>query len=435
MRHQTKYIPMAVALFLVGMGCQTTSTTPSVSNSRGLDGNDRPPCPNLYDKSLWSDCYGTVTSVDGRIYVGQWKEGLPHGQGDFTFVNGAKYVGEIKGGLQHGQGTYTDQKGSIYIGEWKRGKQHGRGSLNEHNGSKYTGEWKSGKFDGQGVITFSDGRIYEGYFENGEFKYAQKVSPTVTNDRSISPRIRKKPKRQTRKTDASPSIISSSTGSGFFVSKLGHVVTNEHIVRNCGSITVGDNGKKQVATMIVETDKRKDLALLKISSIKLTSADTKTLIRKLDIKVVPLAAGGLLRLEGVELGERVLVAGYPYGEIFSDTVKVTGGIVSANRGLRGDTGQFQIDAAVQPGGSGGPIYDKNGNIVGVVVSQLNKLKVAKAMGSLPENVNFGIKASIVRQFLMASGLPTKLSNRSRHMSTKDLAKIAKNQTVMVVCTP
>ena len=72
--------------------------------------------------------------------------------------------------------------------------------------------------------------------------------------------------------------------------------------------------------------------------------------------------------------------------------KVTKGIISANRGLGDDRGQFQMDAAVQPGNSGGPVYDANGNIVGVVVAQLNKLKFAKAIGSLPENVNFGIKA-------------------------------------------
>ena len=73
--------------------------------------------------------------------------------------------------------------------------------------------------------------------------------------------------------------------------------------------------------------------------------------------------------------------------------------------------------------------------VGVLVQQLNKLKVAKVMGSLPENVNFGIKASTVRQFLTSAGLPTKWSNRSKRRSNIDLAKIAKNQTVMVVCNP
>ena len=95
-----------------------------------------------------------------------------------------------------------------------------------------------------------------------------------------------------------------------------------------------------------------------------------------------------MRSDDIELGERVLVSGFPYGELYSNTIKVTGGMVSAVKGMGDDSAQFQMDAAVQPGNSGGPIYDENGNIVGVVVAQLNKLKVAKAIGSLPENVNF-----------------------------------------------
>ena len=94
---------------------------------------------------------------------------------------------------------------------------------------------------------------------------------------------------------------------------------------------------------------------------------------------------------------------------------------------------FLTDAAVQAENSGGLFYDENRKSVGAAVPQLNLLRVAKAIGSLPENVNFGIKASTVRQFLSSSGLPTKWSKRSKSMSTRQLAKIAKRQTVMVMC--
>ena len=69
----------------------------------------------------------------------------------------------------------------------------------------------------------------------------------------------------------------------------------------------------------------------------------------------------------------------------------------------------------------------------ISLKELNKRKFEKIMGSLPENVNFGIKASTVRQFLTSSGLPTKWSTRSTSMSTKELARIAQKQTLMVMC--
>ena len=221
----------------------------------------------------------------------------------------------------------------------------------------------------------------------------------------------------------------SETGSGFFVSKIGHVITNAHVVDGCNRVMVGGNANKQVSAEIVSSDKSNDLALLKLSSLEMASAESKSLIQKLSIVVVPLASKGLLRSEDVRLGEKVLVAGYPFGDTLSNTIKVTAGIVSAVRGLSDDSGQFQLDAAVQPGNSGGPIYDSGGNIVGVVVSQLNK----RAFGSLVENVNFGVKASTVRQFLVSNGLPLKKSQRIEEKSTEQLAEIAQNQALMVKC--
>jgi S1-C subfamily serine protease len=267
-------------------------------------------------------------------------------------------------------------------------------------------------------------------------------SPDVTSrptpQRRPPPNVRptQKPELAVKSTPKKPNSKRRArfgTGSGFFISKSGHVVTNAHVVIGCQRITVGDNTNTQSRAALVSTDKRNDLALLKLGSLEMASAETKSLIQKLGIKVVPLVAHGLLRSEDVELGESVLVAGFPYGELYSNTIKVTGGMVSAVRGIGDDSGQFQMDAAAQAGNSGGPIYDAKGNIVGVVVAQLNKFKVAKATGSLPENVNFGIKASTVRQFLTASGLPSRWSTRTKKMSTTELAKIAQRQTLMVIC--
>jgi len=379
--------------------------------------------------------FGPSSQFAGGKIVGEWRDGKMNGQGTITFgpssqFAGDKFVGEFRDDKRHGQGTYTFADGEKYVGEYRDDNYNGQGTYtfgpsSQSAGDKYVGEFRDGKRHGQGIYTHADGRVKEGIFENGEFKYAKKVSPIVTAEKSPPPQVEKK-RKPSRKSGTS-------LGSGFFISKLGHVITNQHVVNDCRKVTIGDNSKKQVTAGVLETDRRNDLALLLISSMQTASDETKSLIRKLDIKVVPLASHGLLRSEDVELGERVMVAGFPYGEIFSDTIKVTGGMVSAIRGMGDDSGQFQIDAAVQPGNSGGPIYDENGNIVGVVISRLNKLKVAKAIGSLPENVNFGIKASTVKQFLTSSGLPTKWSKRSKSMSTREIAKIAKSQTVMVVC--
>ena len=218
-----------------------------------------------------------------------------------------------------------------------------------------------------------------------------------------------------------------STGTGFFISKMGHVMTNAHVVQNCNKVTIGDNANKQVPAEIINTDRSNDLALLKLSTLEMASAESKSLVQKLGIVVVPLASEGLLRSEDVRLGEKVLVAGYPFGDAFSNTIKVTTGVVSATRGPGDDSGEFQLDAAVQPGNSGGPIYDRGGNIVGIVVARLNK-QMFKS-----ENVNFGIKASSVRQFLKSNGFPSKKSERTEEKSNEQLSEIAKNQALMVMC--
>jgi V8-like Glu-specific endopeptidase len=376
---------LIVLCLLLLEGCEAT-----ISSSMGIKGERLPPCPGTFNEDTWTGCSGKITLSHGGKYVGEYKDGKMHGYGSRHY--------------RTDNWVYKKYKGAKYVGELKNNTNHG-----------------------QGIMIYNDGSVEEGIWQNDEFKYARKTPPSNTKPKP--PVVAKVTPKKAKPKPPAQSI----SASGFFVSRLGHVITNEHVVRNCKSVTVGDNANKQSPANVEEKDKRKDLALLKLSTLTMASAETKSLIEKLGIRVVPLASDGLLRSKDVELGEKIMVSGYPYGDIFSNAIKVTGGMVSAVRGMGDDSSQFTMDAAVQKGSSGGPIYDENGNVVGVVVAKLDRAKVAKRIGSMPENMNFGIKASTVRQFLNASGLPTKWSKRSRSMSTRELAKIAKSQTVMVVC--
>ena len=218
------------------------------------------------------------------------------------------------------------------------------------------------------------------------------------------------------------------------ISKLGHIITNEHVVQNCKQIHVGKNTNTLMLAKLFDTDKSNDLALLRISNLKNKTEETSFFINNLEVNNIPLASNGLIRQNNVRGGEDVLVAGFPYGDVFSKSIKVTKGIISSTKGYKDDTGQFQIDAAVQPGNSGDPIYGRYKNIIEVVVAQLDKLKVAKSTGLLPENINFGIKASTVKQFLNTAGLISNWSKKSKPLTTEKLFEIALQQTVIVVCS-
>jgi TPR repeat protein/S1-C subfamily serine protease len=209
------------------------------------------------------------------------------------------------------------------------------------------------------------------------------------------------------------------SGSGFVVSRAGHIVTNAHVVNGCEEIKIGKGDAVSFSAKIVSMDTRNDLALIK---------PEKAFDSEISFNDV-----AVLRNRDVGLGESVVVSGFPYGKLVSNSVKITSGIVSATKGFENNSGQFQIDAAVQPGNSGGPIFDKSGKVIGVVVAQLSKLKMAQAVGSLPENSNFGIKVSALNAFLESANIDASTGAGGKARSLEDVAQIAKLSTLMVNC--
>src|SRR4051812_18836961 len=151
--------------------------------------------------------------------------------------------------------------------------------------------------------------------------------------------------------------LAQSSGSGFAIDDGSIVVTNYHVVRDCSEIRVPDVG----TAAVFKLDSKADLALLKVSK--------------------PLSTSLRLRTgRSIKLGEEIVVIGYPLRGLLSSSPTVTTGIISSMAGLRDNRTEMQISAPVQPGNSGGPVLDRSGNVVGIVVSRLATLTT----GDIPQ---------------------------------------------------
>ncbi len=126
---------------------------------------------------------------DGKKYVGEFKNGKPHGQGAMAYPDGGRYEGEFKNGKAHGKGTATYSDTLEYLGEWQNGKPHGKGKVTLPNGKKYAGEWRDGRPHGPGEITHPDGKKYVGEFEHEkEFSKRAFIDPPIdsSHERAIA---------------------------------------------------------------------------------------------------------------------------------------------------------------------------------------------------------------------------------------------------------
>ncbi len=135
----------------------------------------------------------------------------------------------------------------------------------------------------------------------------------------------------------------------------------------------------------------------------------------------------------VRAGDNVVVVGFPLRGLLASQTNVTTGTISATAGLRDDTRYLQITAPVQPGNSGGPLLDQSGNIVGVVVSTLDALKLAELTGDIPQNVNFAIKASVARTFLDTHNVEYLTSTSTTKLDAADIGEQAREFTVLIEC--
>lgn len=205
-----------------------------------------------------------------------------------------------------------------------------------------------------------------------------------------------------------PSESGGSAGTGFFVTNDGYLLTNAHVVEGCSSVLV-DGRKAQV----IASNDDFDLAVLRAPM-----GDGKS--------------AAVFSPGPAKLNSDVTAIGYPYAGLLSG-LNVTRGSVSSLVGLAGDYKTMQITAPVQKGNSGGPLVGPDGEVVGVVVSKLDALQFADAVGDLPQSVNFAVRGEIAKLFLAQNGINPELGASDERLPPVEIAEKATGFTAFIEC--
>lgn len=244
-------------------------------------------------------------------------------------------------------------------------------------------------------------------------------------ERTVRPRIVEQPPKITLAEPPRPINIQrenpksedkgpkgSSSGTGFFINNSGVLITNYHVIKGCSHISVADTNGALTEAISIASDRDLDLAAIQINQK---------------------SEGIPVHSDMPEIGEAILVFGYPLSNLLSTGGTATTGIISALTGVRDDKTKIQISAPIQPGNSGGSVVDYSGAVVGVVVSKLDSIRIANIIGDLPQNVNFAVSLQSLKIFLKNNGIKAVKNVAPQVMGTTSLVSKVRSQTRKVLC--
>jgi len=212
-------------------------------------------------------------------------------------------------------------------------------------------------------------------------------------------------------TEIKPAAWWTSTGSGFLLSRQGFIVTDHHVLDGVTKVEVdlkkGDE-VKSVPAEVIAFDAASDLAILKINPEEL-----------MHVKEIPFS----VRSELVDLGTKVFTLGFPAADVLGTELKFSEGSVSARSGYMGDVTSYQISVPLQGGNSGGPLFDIDGNLIGVINANVPAL----------QNVGYGIKASYLVDMIKSidNGPTIPTENRLKSMPQTERIKVLSELMVFI----
>ena len=191
-------------------------------------------------------------------------------------------------------------------------------------------------------------------------------------------------------------------GTGFALSSSGFIATDYHVVKGANRIKIrgiNSNFSTTYNAEVVITDKNNDLAILKINDDQFTSLGR-----------IPY----IIDDQYAYVGDDIFVLGYPLRATMGDEIKLTNGIISSNTGFMGNATMYQISAAVQPGNSGGPLFDYKGDLIGIIT----------AKHSEAESVSYAVKSTYLLNLMQSIdySIPRNKVNILDDLSLSDKAR-------------
>ena len=203
--------------------------------------------------------------------------------------------------------------------------------------------------------------------------------------------IRSYPKQAGSAQAAIPQAISSlSLGTCFVASPDGIVITSQHVVDGKSEVRIRLAGGSEYSAKILHASRSNDIAILRI----------------------PISGSAYLPLakpRSARAGDIVFTVGFPSSSVLGIQPKFTEGSISAMSGLMDEPTYMQVSIPIQPGNSGGPVVNQQGEVVGIVAATAAVESFYRATGSLPQNVNWAVKAEYAQ---LLFDQPPKLSTIS-----------------------
>jgi S1-C subfamily serine protease len=262
-----------------------------------------------------------------------------------------------------------------------------------------SGSWRPGDvkllFNSTATPTVLTGVYFDAGRRRNNLSFLVENSNLIKVNRTVEGRepllLRDYPGR--RAQGISESGMATSAGTCFVVGPDGTVVTSNHVVEGAREVLVTlDDGRQLTATM------------------ELASAATDLAVLNLDVATPNYLS--LASTRSAHAGEQVFTVGYPTVNLLGSEAKFTEGSISALSGLRGEASYMQISVPVQPGNSGGPVVNYNGEVLGVVAATAAVEGFYEDTGSLPQNVNWAVKSDFVRPLINDAPRRSKSANRA-----------------------